>query len=104
MQLHAANIGRGTAVVCFTLCVLQHAWTLLQADLAPIQRLFPDELMYQMFNKLGPYTLGKAGCVCRQWRIYAEVGDMSSMEQVMCYSTLPEDTSRAAFVMFAAYW
>ncbi|WIA19484.1 hypothetical protein OEZ85_004096 [Tetradesmus obliquus] len=39
-----------------------------EEDLAPIQRLLTDELMTIIFSRLGPYTLGQAACVCRQWR------------------------------------
>jgi len=27
-----------------------------------------------MFSYLGPYTLGKAACVCKQWQHLAQVG------------------------------
>jgi F-box protein 9 len=46
----------------------------LQEDLAPIQRLFPEELIINFFSRLGPYNLGKAACVCKQWKQYSEVG------------------------------
>eukprot|EP00878_Enallax_costatus_P024541 GHUV01026194.1.p1 GENE.GHUV01026194.1~~GHUV01026194.1.p1 ORF type:complete len:277 (+),score=60.16 GHUV01026194.1:176-1006(+) len=43
-----------------------------EADLAPIQRLFPEEMMNTIFSYLGPYELGRAACVCRQWRHLSE--------------------------------
>jgi len=36
--------------------------------------MFPEELMHTMFSYLGPYTLGKASCVCKQWQHLAQVG------------------------------
>jgi hypothetical protein len=45
----------------------------LQEDLALIQRVLQDELMFNIFARLGPYVLGKAACVCKQWRAFAEV-------------------------------
>ncbi|KAI8471805.1 MAG: hypothetical protein J3K34DRAFT_384601 [Monoraphidium minutum] len=37
-------------------------------SLALIQRVFTDEMMGTIFGRLGPYTLGRAACVCRCWR------------------------------------
>lgn len=45
----------------------------VQADLAPIQRVFPEEMMNTIFSYLGPYDLGRAACVCKQWRHFSEV-------------------------------
>ncbi|CAD7699765.1 unnamed protein product [Ostreobium quekettii] len=42
------------------------------AELAPIQRAVPDELMIMIFGWLSPFALGRAGCACRQWRILVE--------------------------------
>jgi F-box protein 9 len=42
-------------------------------DLALIQRVFTDEMMAALFSRLGPYALGRAACVCRQWRFLARV-------------------------------
>eukprot|EP00210_Caulerpa_lentillifera_P002351 g2256.t1 len=39
---------------------------------AQIQKLLPYEIMNQLFTKLGPYGLGAASCVCRQWNILAQ--------------------------------
>lgn len=47
---------------------------LVQVELAPIQVLLPEELLNLVFARLGPYTLGRAACVCRQWRYLSEVG------------------------------
>jgi len=41
-------------------------------DQAPIQKLLPYEIMNQLFMRLGPYGLGAASCVCRQWNILAQ--------------------------------
>jgi len=43
-----------------------------EEDLALIQRLFPDELVFNIFSRLGPYNLGKAACVCKQWQQHTE--------------------------------
>eukprot|EP00775_Hariotina_reticulata_P009348 gene9348-9511_t len=43
-----------------------------ELELAPIQKLFPEELMHTIFSYLGPYSLGKAACVCKQWRFLSE--------------------------------
>lgn len=43
-----------------------------QAELALIQRVFPEELLTTIFSFLGAYTLGRAACVCQQWRQLAE--------------------------------
>lgn len=45
----------------------------LQAALALIQRLVPEEMMHLVLSYLGPYTLGRVACVCQQWRQFAEV-------------------------------
>ena len=43
------------------------------AELAPIQRAFTDEMMATIFARLGPYGMGVAACACRQWRYIARV-------------------------------
>ncbi|KAF8377053.1 hypothetical protein HHK36_030425 [Tetracentron sinense] len=37
-------------------------------DLAPIHRCLPDELLFEVFARMNPYSLGRAACVCRKWR------------------------------------
>lgn len=37
-------------------------------DPALIHRCLPDELLFEIFSKMSPYTLGRAACVCRKWR------------------------------------
>ncbi|RAL37854.1 hypothetical protein DM860_000548 [Cuscuta australis] len=37
-------------------------------DTALIHRCLPDELFFEIFSRMNPYTLGKAACVCRKWR------------------------------------
>ncbi|KAK4429648.1 F-box protein 7 [Sesamum alatum] len=37
-------------------------------DTALIHRSLPDELLFEIFSKMAPYTLGRAACVCRKWR------------------------------------
>eukprot|EP00250_Pteridium_aquilinum_P014643 c22113_g1_i1 orf=231-1166(+) len=37
-------------------------------DLALIHQVLPDELLFEVFARLTPYSLGCAGCVCRKWR------------------------------------
>ena len=53
-----------------------HPRLLLQDEesLALIQQAFTDEMMTTIFGRLGPYALGRAACVCRQWRFLARVG------------------------------
>ncbi|CAH9064266.1 unnamed protein product [Cuscuta epithymum] len=36
-------------------------------DNALIHRSLPDELLFEIFSRMNPYTLGKAACVCRKW-------------------------------------
>lgn len=36
-------------------------------DSALIHRCLPDELLFEIFSRMSPYTLGKAACVCRKW-------------------------------------
>lgn len=43
-----------------------------EIELSAIQTLLPEEVMLQILLALGPYTLGKAACVCRQWRQLSE--------------------------------
>lgn len=43
-----------------------------QEDLAPIQRLLPDEILWQVFLHLGPHSLAKVACSCRHWRALSE--------------------------------
>lgn len=44
-----------------------------EGELALIQQVFTDEMMTTIFGRLGPYALGQAACVCRQWRFLARV-------------------------------
>ncbi|KAF5735505.1 F-box protein 7-like isoform X1 [Tripterygium wilfordii] len=37
-------------------------------DPALIHRYLPDELLFEVFARMGPYDLGKAACVCRKWK------------------------------------
>ncbi|KAG9135121.1 hypothetical protein Leryth_011612 [Lithospermum erythrorhizon] len=37
-------------------------------DNALIHLSLPDELLFEIFSRMTPYTLGKAACVCRKWR------------------------------------
>lgn len=37
-------------------------------DPALIHQVLPDELLFEVFVRMTPYTLGRAGCVCRKWR------------------------------------
>ncbi|XP_042468547.1 F-box protein 7-like isoform X1 [Zingiber officinale] len=37
-------------------------------DPALIHRCLPDELLFEVFARMRPYTLGRAACVCRKWR------------------------------------
>ncbi|KAG9444040.1 hypothetical protein H6P81_015380 [Aristolochia fimbriata] len=37
-------------------------------DPALIHRCLPDELLFEVFARLTPYSLGRAACVCRKWR------------------------------------
>ncbi|KAG8378264.1 hypothetical protein BUALT_Bualt08G0119500 [Buddleja alternifolia] len=37
-------------------------------DTALIHRSLPDELLFEIFSRMTPYTLGRAACVCRKWR------------------------------------
>ncbi|KAG2437601.1 hypothetical protein HYH02_011241 [Chlamydomonas schloesseri] len=39
-----------------------------EAELAPIQRALPNEMLVKIFSKLDPYSLGRAALVCRQFR------------------------------------
>ncbi|XP_047957464.1 F-box protein 7-like [Salvia hispanica] len=36
-------------------------------DTALLHRSLPDELLFEIFSKMSPYTLGRAACVCRKW-------------------------------------
>ncbi|KAK1300429.1 F-box protein 7 [Acorus calamus] len=37
-------------------------------DTALIHHCLPDELLFEVFARLPPYSLGKASCVCRKWK------------------------------------
>ncbi|XP_073003281.1 F-box protein 7 [Typha latifolia] len=37
-------------------------------DPALIHHCLPDELLFEVFTRMNPYTLGRAACVCRKWR------------------------------------
>lgn len=37
------------------------------SDPALIHRILPDELLFEVFARMTPYTLGRAACVCRKW-------------------------------------
>ncbi|MQL72756.1 hypothetical protein Taro_005089, partial [Colocasia esculenta] len=38
------------------------------ADSALIHHSLPDELLFEIFSRMPPYSLGRAACVCRKWR------------------------------------
>ncbi|XP_062183783.1 F-box protein 7-like isoform X3 [Phragmites australis] len=40
-------------------------------DPALIHRCLPDELLFEIFTRMSPYTLGRASCVCRKWKYTA---------------------------------
>lgn len=40
----------------------------LYVDEALIHRNLPDELLFEIFSRMTPYTLGRAACVCRKWK------------------------------------
>ena len=40
--------------------------------LALIQARLPEEVLLLVLGKLAPYQLGKAQCVCKQWRALCE--------------------------------
>ncbi|XP_020584380.1 F-box protein 7 [Phalaenopsis equestris] len=37
-------------------------------DPALIHRCLPDELLFEVFLRMSPFSLGRAACVCRKWR------------------------------------
>ncbi|XP_078172694.1 F-box protein 7 [Carex rostrata] len=37
-------------------------------DPALIHRVLPDELLFEVFSWMKPFTLGRASCVCRKWK------------------------------------
>ncbi|XP_043722949.1 F-box protein 7 isoform X2 [Telopea speciosissima] len=37
-------------------------------DPALIHRCLPDELLFEVFARMSPYSMGRAACVCRKWR------------------------------------
>ncbi|XP_042035514.1 F-box protein 7-like isoform X1 [Salvia splendens] len=37
-------------------------------DTALLHRSLLDELLFEIFSKMSPYSLGRAACVCRKWR------------------------------------
>jgi hypothetical protein len=57
-------------------------WHRPQVELAPIQLKLPEEMMLFVFSRLGPYMVGRAACVCQQWRTYAEVGPSRAQQAV----------------------
>ncbi|KAJ7539782.1 hypothetical protein O6H91_11G108600 [Diphasiastrum complanatum] len=40
----------------------------LVIDSSLLHRTLPDELLFEVFIRMTPYTLGRAACVCRKWR------------------------------------
>ena len=44
----------------------------MQVQLAPIQRVLPDEILADILGLLAPFTLAKAACVCSQWGTLAK--------------------------------
>ena len=36
-------------------------------ELAPIQKLLPEEVILKVFEQLQPYTLGRVASVCKHW-------------------------------------
>ncbi len=45
----------------------------MQVELAPIQALLPDEVLLMIMARTGSFSLGSIACVCRHWRVMAEV-------------------------------
>ncbi|KAF0893812.1 hypothetical protein E2562_029698 [Oryza meyeriana var. granulata] len=37
-------------------------------DPALIHQCLPDELLFEIFARMSPYSLGRAACVCRKWK------------------------------------
>ncbi|KAG0448497.1 hypothetical protein HPP92_027807 [Vanilla planifolia] len=37
-------------------------------DPSLIHHCLPDELLFEVFSRMSPYSLGRAACVCRKWR------------------------------------
>ena len=44
-----------------------------ESELALVQSMLSDELMTSIFARIGPYSLGRAACACRQWRFLCRV-------------------------------
>ncbi|GLJ36845.1 hypothetical protein SUGI_0743820 [Cryptomeria japonica] len=38
------------------------------SDPALIHQILPDEILFEVFAHMTPYSLGRAACVCRKWR------------------------------------
>ncbi|GMH33818.1 hypothetical protein BSKO_01652 [Bryopsis sp. KO-2023] len=58
-------------------------------ELGLIQTLIPDELMLAIFVRLDPHAVGRASCVCRQWRI---LGDNPAIWQRACSNAFRHST------------
>uniref|UniRef100_A0A0D6QR07 F-box domain-containing protein n=1 Tax=Araucaria cunninghamii TaxID=56994 RepID=A0A0D6QR07_ARACU len=37
-------------------------------DPALIHQILPEELLFEVFARMTPYSLGRAACICRKWR------------------------------------
>lgn len=65
-----------------------------QVELAPIQKMIPDELFLHILSYLDPYTLAKIACVTSSWRYLVEVrlleciGGVSGLLQGYSYASL----------------
>ena len=47
-------------------------------ELAPIQKLIPDELLLVCLSRLPAYSLGRVAGVCKHWRVLSEVGSSAA--------------------------
>lgn len=79
----------------------------LQIELAPIQKLLPEELVFKIFEKLQPYTLGKVACVCQQWRnwtLYSELWKRACLQAFMTEDWEQIDTARQKYHRQKLQW
>lgn len=81
-------------------CAAEQTAMLQVIELAPIQRLLPEELMLKILGQLQPYALGKAACVCQQWRELTLYPDLWKTACLEAFMTEKPDTLQTTWKLY----
>jgi len=68
--------------------------TVVQHELAPIQKVLHEELLIRIFSHLPPVALGKVACVCKGWRDICTTPKLWNAACQITWQTHGEDFNR----------